>query len=58
MKKVALEPISVLECCLVTGGVDKNAQSALYYIGYALGFLVKCIVSIFTPKEVQAEPAL
>ena len=51
MNTNSFEAISLQECCLVTGGVDKNAQSALYYIGYAIGFLVKCIVSLFTPKE-------
>ncbi|MBQ7253104.1 MAG: hypothetical protein IJS30_00310 [Bacteroidales bacterium] len=53
----SFEAVSLQECCLVTGGVDKNAQSALYYIGYAIGFLVKCIVSLFTPKGpvVEAE---
>ncbi len=57
MKKNSFEAISLQECCLVTGGVDKSAQSALYYIGYAIGFLVKCIVGLFTPKGpvVEAE---
>lgn len=57
MTKNSFEAISLQECCLVTGGVDKNAQSALYYIGYAIGFLVKCIVNLFTPKGpvVEAE---
>ncbi|MBQ9583330.1 MAG: hypothetical protein IJR25_03275 [Bacteroidales bacterium] len=54
MKTIVLEPVSIQECCLVTGGVDKNAQNALYYIGYAVGFLVKCIIAVLSFKGRQA----
>ena len=54
MKKLAMETISMNECCRIVGGADKNAQNALYYIGYVIGFLVRCVASIFVAKEVQA----
>ncbi len=47
MKTGQLERISLAECCNISAGADKNAQNALYYIGYAIGFLVKCIALIF-----------
>ncbi len=47
MKNRQLESISLAECCCIWAGADKNAQNALYYIGYAIGFLVKCIALIF-----------
>lgn len=58
MKKEKLEIISLEECCFVCGGADKNAQSALYYIGYAIGFLVRCIANLFTGSEPQVEEGL
>ncbi len=58
MKTFGLESITLSECCLVTGGADKNAQSALYYIGYAIGFLVRCIAAIFKGPEPEVEIAL
>lgn len=54
MKTVKLETITAQECCRIVGGADKNAQNALYYIGYVIGFLVRCVGSIFVAKEVQA----
>ena len=53
-----LERISTYECCRVLGGADKAAQSALYYIGYAIGFIVRCIARLFTGSEPKVEEAL
>lgn len=36
------------EAIAYRGGVDKQAQDALYMIGYALGVIVKLFVSLFT----------
>ncbi len=47
MKLHRLEMISAEESVCICGGADKNAQNALYYIGYALGFLAGCIVRLF-----------
>jgi hypothetical protein len=58
MKTYHLDIISARESCSIVGGADKNAQNALYYIGYAIGFLVNCIVRLFSAKEPQAEPAV
>ncbi len=58
MKKYQLEIISDKECCRIVGGADKNAQSALYYIGYAIGFLISCIARLFGSKDPQVENAL
>ena len=58
MKTNKLENISTHECCLVIGGADKAAQSALYYIGYAIGFIVRCIANLFSGKSPQVEEAL
>ncbi len=56
MKTGQLESISLAECCIISAGADKNAQTALYYIGYAIGFLVKCIALIFSAgNRPQAE---
>ena len=55
MKSIALESISSVECCRIVGGADKNAQNALYYIGYAIGFIVKCIVNLFSGGQPQVE---
>ena len=54
MKTFALETITLNECCRIVGGADKNAQNALYYIGYVIGFLVRCVASLFVTKEVTA----
>lgn len=53
MKTFKLETISVQECCRIVGGADKSAQNALYYIGYVIGFLIRCVSSIFAAKEAQ-----
>ena len=60
MKLQTLEMISAEETVRICGGADKNAQNALYYIGYALGFIVRCIVKLFSGKEptVEVDPAL
>ena len=58
MKFNGLETISAAECCIVCGGVDKNAQNALYYIGYAIGFIVRCIARLFGSSEPQVSSAL
>ena len=59
MKAVKLETISPSECCRIVGGADKNAQNALYYIGYAIGFLVRCIAKLFSGNtEPQVEATL
>jgi len=58
MKVDKLETISIRECCCIIGGADKNAQNALYYIGYAIGFLVRCIANLFTSKEPKVEDAV
>ncbi|MBP5505033.1 MAG: hypothetical protein J6X89_02895 [Bacteroidales bacterium] len=52
-RNIVLEPVSLKECCLVTGGVDKSAQNALYYIGYAIGFVVKCILGLLALRKPQ-----
>ncbi len=36
------------EATAVRGGVDKQAQEALYMIGYAIGVVVKLFVSLFS----------
>ena len=54
MERIALETVSLKECCLVAGGVDKNAQNALYYIGYAIGFIIKCVIGLLSLKGPQA----
>ena len=51
MKRNGLEMISAVECCRVCGGADKTAQNALYYIGYAIGFIIRCIASLFSSSE-------
>ena len=58
MKTHRLEIISTQESCRIVGGADKNAQSALYYIGYAIGFLISCIARLFGSKDPQVENAL
>ena len=58
MKHNGLEMIPAAECCRVCGGADKNAQNALYYIGYAIGFLVRCIAKLFSGSEPTVETAL
>lgn len=60
MKLQTLEMISAEETVRICGGADKNAQNALYYIGYALGFIVRCIVRLFGGNEptVEVEPSL
>ena len=58
MKPFALESISASECCLIVGGADKSAQSALYYIGYAIGFLVRLIANLFSGGQPQVETVL
>ena len=55
MKPNGLQSISPTECCLVAGGADKSAQNALYYIGYAIGFLVRCIANLFKAPEPEVE---
>ena len=58
MKLERLETISTAECCIVSGGADKNAQNALYYIGYAIGFIIRCIARLFGNTEPPVEGAL
>jgi len=58
MKPFALESISASECCLIVGGADKNAQNALYYIGYAIGFIVRLIANLFSGGQPQVETVL
>lgn len=53
MKTFKLESISASECCLIVGGADKSAQNALYYIGFALGFIIRCIARLFVANEPQ-----
>ena len=55
MKTNVLEPVCLNECCQIVGGVDKSAQNALYYIGYAIGFLVKCILTLISFRNPQAQ---
>jgi len=58
MKNNELIMMSGMECCQVMGGaVDKNAQKALYYVGYALGLAVKIFGGLFTGCERQVEKA-
>ena len=58
MKNTELTVISGIECCQICGGaVDKNAQKALYYIGYALGVAVKVLGGMFAGCERQVETA-
>ena len=58
MKPFALESISASECCLIVGGADKNAQNALYYSGYAIGFIVRLIANLFSGGQPQVETVL
>jgi len=58
MKPFALESISPSECCRIVGGADKNAQNALYYIGYAIGFIIRIIANLFSGGQPQVESAL
>ena len=58
MKRHELEMVTAAECCRICGGADKNAQNALYYIGYAIGFIVRCIANLFSGKEPTVEPTL
>ncbi|MBO4557287.1 MAG: hypothetical protein J5693_01605 [Bacteroidales bacterium] len=55
MKAHYLEFVSPDECCRVCGGADKNAQNALYYIGYAIGFIIRCIANLFGGREPKVE---
>ena len=55
MKNYHLEIISSRESCCICGGADKNAQNALYYIGYAIGFLVNCIAKLFSARTPQVD---
>ena len=58
MKNNELIAISELECCQILGGaVDKNAQKALYYVGYAIGVIIKIFGGAFTGCERQVETA-
>ena len=36
------------EAVALRGGIDKQAQDALYMIGYVIGVLAKVFVSIYT----------
>lgn len=36
------------ETAALRGGIDKQAQDALYMIGYAIGVITKVFVSIYT----------
>ena len=58
MEKYQLISINDQECCRIVGGADKNAQSALYYIGYAIGFLISCIARLFGSKTPQVQTGL
>lgn len=40
-------PLTAEDAAYVIGGVDKNAQDALYTIGYVLGVVVKFFVALF-----------
>lgn len=46
-KLYGLTAINEKEAVLVVGGVDKNAQQAIYYIGYAIGTAARFVVGLF-----------
>ncbi|MBQ0123713.1 MAG: hypothetical protein KBS58_02585 [Bacteroidales bacterium] len=45
---VGFAPLAAEDTAYIIGGVDKNAQDALYTIGYILGVVVKFLVALFT----------
>ncbi|MCF0172651.1 MAG: hypothetical protein HUJ91_02820 [Bacteroidales bacterium] len=52
--KNQLVRVSIDETCLVYGGVDKNAQQAIYYIGYIIGIVVRVLCGLFGSKKYTA----
>ena len=44
----ALVPMGADEVCAVRGGVDKQAQEALWMVGYVVGIIAKVFASLFS----------
>ena len=47
-KALKLETVSTEACCAVRGGLDKQAQEALWMIGYVVGLVAKFFSSVFS----------
>lgn len=47
-KALKLETVSTEVCCAVRGGLDKQAQEALWMIGYVVGLVAKFFSSVFS----------
>ncbi|MBR4212414.1 MAG: hypothetical protein IKR82_00445 [Bacteroidales bacterium] len=45
---LALEPMGATELRTLRGGVDKQAQEALWMVGYVVGIIVKVFASLFS----------
>lgn len=45
---LALEPMSSAELGTLRGGIDKQAQDALWMIGYVVGIVAKVFASLFS----------
>ncbi len=45
---LALVPMGADELCAVRGGVDKQAQEALWMVGYVVGIIAKVFTSLFS----------
>ena len=45
---LALEPMGSAELCTLRGGLDKQAQEALWMVGYVVGIIAKVFASLFS----------
>ena len=45
---LALEPMGSAELCTLRGGLDKQAQEALWMVGYIVGIITKIFTSLFS----------
>lgn len=48
LEKYGFSALCEADAAILRGGVDKQAQEALYMIGYIVGIVAKVFVSLFT----------